>query len=208
MPTETIRDALDRALDAYAVLGALGEEIEDEWSYVTDLSRRVAGALRRGRRRRAATTPPPDDATPRSIAPSTRSAGSSDPHRAIDWLSTFPRSSCVAVGEPTVRFQDAAPRRAGRRLRRASRRTRRSPRAADAAGRRDAGPARARAGGDERRDDRPGGWRTMFPTLFGPARPATPAEQADPRRSSTPRSRSPTAASRSAARSAARSSRS
>ena len=38
MSAETIRDALDRALDAYAVLGELGEEIEDEWSYVNDLT--------------------------------------------------------------------------------------------------------------------------------------------------------------------------
>ena len=37
MPSETIRDAIDRVTDAYDALGALGEEIEDEWSYVTDL---------------------------------------------------------------------------------------------------------------------------------------------------------------------------
>ena len=38
MSDETIRDLIERALDAYAVLEELGEEIEDEWSYVADLS--------------------------------------------------------------------------------------------------------------------------------------------------------------------------
>ena len=38
MSDETIREALDRALDAYEVLSELGEGIEDEWSYVNDLT--------------------------------------------------------------------------------------------------------------------------------------------------------------------------
>ena len=38
MPSETIQDVIDRALEAYAVLTELGEEIEDAWSYVTDLT--------------------------------------------------------------------------------------------------------------------------------------------------------------------------
>ena len=57
MSAETIRDALDRALDAYAVLAELGEGIEDEWSYVNDLTDawrtrfdEVVAARRRGRR--------------------------------------------------------------------------------------------------------------------------------------------------------------
>ena len=37
MPNETIQTIIERALDTYAALGELGEEIEDEWSYVTDL---------------------------------------------------------------------------------------------------------------------------------------------------------------------------
>ena len=76
-----------------------------------------------------------------------------DPHRAIDWLSTFPQVVLVALGEPTVRFQDAA--RDARAVVYAG--IQADPlvaRAADAAGRRDAGPAGAGPGGDERRDDR------------------------------------------------------
>ena len=38
MSDETIRDLIDRALDAYARLEERGEEVEDEWSYVADLS--------------------------------------------------------------------------------------------------------------------------------------------------------------------------
>ena len=38
MSGETIQDAIERALDAYLVLAELGEGIEDEWSYVNDLS--------------------------------------------------------------------------------------------------------------------------------------------------------------------------
>ena len=37
MADETIHDLLERALDAYAALEALGEDVEDEWTYVTDL---------------------------------------------------------------------------------------------------------------------------------------------------------------------------
>ena len=31
-----------------------------------------------------------------------------DPHRAIDWLSTFPQVVLLALGEDAMRFQDAA----------------------------------------------------------------------------------------------------
>ena len=89
------------ALDAYAALGELGEEIEDEWSYVADLGRRLA---RRGSRRWPTPAPArpidPSDAGAPSTAPSTRSARIEDPHRAIDWLSTFPQVVLLALGEP------------------------------------------------------------------------------------------------------------
>ena len=37
MSGPTLHDTLADALDAYDRLGLLGEEIEDEWSYVTEL---------------------------------------------------------------------------------------------------------------------------------------------------------------------------
>ena len=38
----SIADLTDRALDAYDALTSLGEDVEDEWSYVNDLSDGVA----------------------------------------------------------------------------------------------------------------------------------------------------------------------
>ena len=98
MPSETIRDAIDRVTDAYDALGALGEEIEDEWSYVNDLARAWrarfdAVAAARG------DDPLPDARPRRSIAPIDEVARIEDPHRAIDWLSTFPQVVLLALGE-------------------------------------------------------------------------------------------------------------
>ena len=95
---DTVRSALDRALDALDGLQQLGEDVEDEWTYVTDLgaawqSRLEAVAAARG-----------DEALPESRSAAVdRSieevALISDPHRAIDWLSTFPQVVLVALGE-------------------------------------------------------------------------------------------------------------
>lgn len=98
MPTETIQSAIDRALDAYDVLTELGETIEDEWSYVTDLSEawrtRLEGvASSRGHDAVAAEI---STAIDRAIEEIGLIA---DPHRAIDWLSTFPQVVLVALAE-------------------------------------------------------------------------------------------------------------
>jgi hypothetical protein len=94
---ETIRDALDRALDAYTVLAELGEGIEDEWSYVNDLTdawrTRVDEVVARHG---------DDDASDETSLAIDRAIDEiqriEDPHRAIDWLSTFPQIVLVAVG--------------------------------------------------------------------------------------------------------------
>ena len=97
MSDETIREALDRALDAYEVLSELGEGIEDEWSYVNDLTdawrtRFDEVAARHGE----------DDSSDEASAAIDRAIDEiqriEDPHRAIDWLSTFPQVVLVAVG--------------------------------------------------------------------------------------------------------------
>ena len=94
---ETIAEILDRATAAYAGLVATGETIEDEWSYVNDLTeawraRLAEVAAARGAEPAGAAGP----AVGRAIDEIGRI---SDPHRAIDWLSTFPQVVLVALGE-------------------------------------------------------------------------------------------------------------
>lgn len=97
MSAETIQDAIERAGDAYAVLGELGEGIEDEWSYVNDLTdawrtRFDEVVARHG-------DADASDEVSAAIDAAIDEIGQiEDPHRAIDWLSTFPQIVLVAVG--------------------------------------------------------------------------------------------------------------
>ena len=94
----TVQDAVDRALGALAGLAGLGEAIEDEWQYVTDLhaawrTRLEEVAAARG-----------SEALPETVWAAVDRAGVEaasieDPHRAIDWLSTFPQVALLALGE-------------------------------------------------------------------------------------------------------------
>ena len=95
---DTVRSALDRALDALDGLQQLGEDVEDEWTYVNDLaaawqSRLDAVVDARG-------DDPLADGRVAAVDRAIEEAGLvGDPHRAIDWLSTFPQIVLVAVGE-------------------------------------------------------------------------------------------------------------
>lgn len=94
----TVGEVIARALAAYEALGTLGEEVEDEWTYVTDLVaawkvRLEAVAAARGAE---PADPAVDVAVDRAIA---EIGLITDPHRAIDWLSTFPQVVLVALGE-------------------------------------------------------------------------------------------------------------
>ena len=97
MSDETIREALERALDAYEVLSELGEGIEDEWSYVNDLT-----DAWRTRFDEVIARDGDDDASDEASTAIDRAIDEirriEDPHRAIDWLSTFPQVVLVAVG--------------------------------------------------------------------------------------------------------------
>ena len=99
MPADSIRSALERALDAYAELADLGGSIEDEWSYVNDLSEAWRERLEAivDARGDDANAPEVSAAIDRVIDEVGLIA---DPHRAIDWLSTFPQVVLVAFGEP------------------------------------------------------------------------------------------------------------
>jgi len=96
----TVRDAVDRALAAYADLQAVAEEVEDEWMYIQDLTtahgdRLEAIASADGDRELDPAVGAAVDAACDEISRIT------DRHRAIDWLSTFPSVVAIAlVGEP------------------------------------------------------------------------------------------------------------
>ncbi|HEY4190157.1 MAG TPA: hypothetical protein VGM28_07035 [Candidatus Limnocylindrales bacterium] len=98
MSDGTIGDAIDRALAAYVVLEELGEQIEDEWSYVADLTdawrtRFDEVAAHRGEGEL------PDEAGAAVDVAIDEIARIEDPHRAIDWLSTFPQVVLLSLGE-------------------------------------------------------------------------------------------------------------
>lgn len=90
--------AIERALVALDDLAALGEEIDDEWQYVQDLSATWRERLEDVAARRGG-----EPLAPASAAAVARLADEAalidDPHRAIDWLSTLPQAVLVAVGE-------------------------------------------------------------------------------------------------------------
>ena len=88
-PTETIH----RAIAAYDELVSVAEEVEDEWSYVQDL----AGAWR-AELDGAAHLPAAPGAAAAVARLVEEVALIRDPHRAIDWLSTFPQAVLLALG--------------------------------------------------------------------------------------------------------------
>lgn len=95
---ENLQAVIDRALDAYATLAERGEEVDDEWSYVNDLAdawreRLIELADQRG------AEPAPDPATAAVDRAIAEIQLITDPHRAIDWLSTFPQVVLLALGE-------------------------------------------------------------------------------------------------------------
>jgi len=95
---QTVRATLTGALEALDGLQLLGEDIEDEWSYVQDLAaawreRLEAVVTARG-------DEPLDSDLTAAVDRAIHEAGLiEDPHRAIDWLSTFPQVVLVALGE-------------------------------------------------------------------------------------------------------------
>ena len=98
-PGQSLRDVLDRAVAAHRALADLGEEVEDEWTYVNDLhdawtARLAEVAASRGAEPVSTTT---IAAIEQAIA---ETESGLDPHRAIDWLSTFPQVVLLALGEP------------------------------------------------------------------------------------------------------------
>jgi hypothetical protein len=93
----TVDAAILQALDAYERLQALAEDVDDEWMYVQDLV-----AAHRARLEAIAAEDGDARADPVVGAAVEAACGEigriTDPHRAIDWLSTFPSVVALALG--------------------------------------------------------------------------------------------------------------
>lgn len=89
---------VERVVGALGGLAALGESVEDEWTYVHDLEAVWAARLRAVAAVKASVEAPVglESALDRLIEEVGRIT---DPHRAIDWLSTLPQATLVALGE-------------------------------------------------------------------------------------------------------------
>jgi hypothetical protein len=92
----TVPELVERALAAYAALADVGEGVEDEWTYIADLTTAWRTRLEAVAAARAGETSGAGPAVDRAIA---EIGLIEDPHRAIDWLSTFPQVVLLALGE-------------------------------------------------------------------------------------------------------------
>ena len=90
-------DLIEPAAAAYRALADLAETVEDEWQYVTDLTDAYLPSLEALAKADSARLLPAGavEAVDEAIAEIGLIV---DPHRAIDWLSTFPHVVALAVG--------------------------------------------------------------------------------------------------------------
>jgi hypothetical protein len=103
------RALIERVVAAIGRLVAQGETITDEWTYVHDLesvwvARLRAVAAGSGVEGQPSRTPADYSPSPSELeAALDRLVAEADmvgdPHRAIDWLSTLPQATLVALGE-------------------------------------------------------------------------------------------------------------
>ena len=97
MPT-IVADLIDRALAGFDALAATAEPVADELQYVTDLDTVWRARLRAVAAARG-TEPAPPGAEAALDALVEEAGRITDPHRAIDWLSTLPQVTLAALGE-------------------------------------------------------------------------------------------------------------
>ena len=103
---------VERVVASMAALVALGETIQDEWTYVHDLElvwvarlRAVAAGQAMGAAASVGVNPATGDRPDEPALDAAierlcdEAARITDPHRAIDWLSTLPQATLVALGE-------------------------------------------------------------------------------------------------------------
>jgi hypothetical protein len=94
----TVADLVARARAAFDVLAATAEPVTDELQYLADLET-VWGARLRAVAEARGAEPAPVGAEAAIGALSAEAAAISDPHRAIDWMSTLPQVALAALGE-------------------------------------------------------------------------------------------------------------
>ena len=97
MPS-TVADVLARARAAFDVLAATAEPVADEFQYLADLETVWGARLRAVADARGSELAPPG-AEAAIEALGAEAAAITDPHRAIDWLSTLPMVALAALGE-------------------------------------------------------------------------------------------------------------
>jgi hypothetical protein len=98
VPPPTVRVLIEQVLDAYERLVAVGEAVSDEWTYLLDLSAAWRARLGAVADQRGDEVSPAEAgvAIERAIDEVARIT---DPHRAIDWLSTLPQVALNSIGE-------------------------------------------------------------------------------------------------------------
>ena len=88
---------VERAVEAYQTLADLAEAVEDEWQYVTDLTDAYLPSIQA-----LAQVNPGRSLAAKQVAAVDEAIAEigliTDPHKAIDWLSTFPHLVALALG--------------------------------------------------------------------------------------------------------------
>jgi hypothetical protein len=105
-PNPPQSDVIERAAAAYRALVDLAETLEDEWQYVTDLVDAYLPGIRALAERNTELGLEAVVAVDEAIAEIVSIA---DPHKAIDWLSSFPHVVALAVGGDVDRPAGEAP---------------------------------------------------------------------------------------------------
>lgn len=96
----THSELIDRIAAAHGRLADAGEVVAEEWQYIQDLRAGWGARLAevRATRGREVAADPAETAIDRLVD---EAAQITDPHRAIDWLSTLPQAALLALGERT-----------------------------------------------------------------------------------------------------------
>ena len=94
----THAELIDRIAAAHSRLADVGEAVADDWQYIQDL--RAGWGARLAEVRFTRGREPARDSAERAIDRLVDEAARiADPHRAIDWLSTLPQATLLALGE-------------------------------------------------------------------------------------------------------------